>query len=199
MRLAKCPTHSELDAMVDQEVIEETRRRLISLVRCANIKQALTEENPSPHLNFWRVIMGNMLDATVVDWCVLFGSDNERTHWKKIVPPNEHAGFRAGMLNKNNVSEQDWELFWESMKRYRDKHHVHMGARRQNDVYPSLELALGSSYFYFDWLRRKGFLIGAWPSLSEYSLEFRSLAGDVATVALQATKGISERVDGQFE
>jgi hypothetical protein len=50
-------------------------------------------------LNFWRVINGNLTDMAVLEWCKLFGSDDEQhqpVHRKNIVSdPNQ---FRTELL-----------------------------------------------------------------------------------------------------
>lgn len=147
--------------MPDQELIAETRRRLVSVVRCTHIKRAVSP--PSPHLNFWRVILGTLLDTGVLDWCVVFGADAEETHWKNVVPAAEHVGFRSGLLKALGLSESEWRAYWEEMKTYRNDHLSHKGDRQPEDIYPRLDHAL---------------------------------AEEVAKAALDATKGIPERVDG---
>jgi hypothetical protein len=74
-----------------------------------HLKRGLHDADPEPRLNFWRVIYGNCLDVVVIDWCKLFGSDNEtkqQMHWKNIVPEAEHDGFRAGLLAATGLSPE---------------------------------------------------------------------------------------------
>ena len=58
--------------------------RLIHLTRSVMMKRALTAVDANPHLNFWRLIQGNQLDIAVLEWCKVFGSENEATHWKEM-------------------------------------------------------------------------------------------------------------------
>jgi hypothetical protein len=189
--------HVERTDIADQELIDETRRRLVSVVRCSNIKRAISSIAPDPHLNFWRVILGTLLDMAVLDWCVVFGADSESTHWKKVVPSSDHAAFRSGLLSATGLNEDQWPAFWEEMKTYRNNHLSHKGDWQAGDIYPCLDHALTTAYYYYDWLFRNGLLKG-WPqSLSSYAMDFSALAQEVAKAAIGATNSIPERVDSR--
>ena len=69
-----------------RDAIGAHRAGLVYLVRSAAIKRALTAVDAKPRLNFWRLIYGNQLDVAVLEWCKIFGSDGEATHWKGVVP-----------------------------------------------------------------------------------------------------------------
>jgi hypothetical protein len=176
--------------MADQDLIDETRRRLVSVVQCSHIKRAISSSAPSPHLNFWRVILGTLLDMAVLEWCVVFGADSEETHWKRVVPLSDHAAFRSGLLTATGLSEGKWRAYWEEMKTYRNNHLSHKGARKPGDIYPSLDHALTTAYYYYyDWLFRNDLLKGWPPSLNSYATDFSALAQEVAKAALGATNG----------
>ena len=121
--------------------------RLVYLARSTKMKRALTEVDPNPHLNFWRLILGNQLDVAVLEWCKVFGSDGEATHWKKIVPPTKHEQFRNDLLTAVSVKPAAWAAYWKEMKAYRDNqvaHHIEMD---KDAKFPELDLALSSSFF----------------------------------------------------
>ncbi len=65
--------------------IESHIERLVALVRSATLKRVLRKVDPEPGLNFWRVIYGNLLDFSVIEWCKTFGADGKDGHWKDIV------------------------------------------------------------------------------------------------------------------
>lgn len=60
-------------------------KNIIYLVRCIAMKKSLASIDNNPHLNFWRLISGVWLDTSVVEWCKIFGSENEDTHWTKVL------------------------------------------------------------------------------------------------------------------
>jgi hypothetical protein len=136
---------------------------LANLVRCAYLKRALANIEPRPRLNFWRVIYGNLLDTTVMEWCKLFGSDDEgrqHVHWKNLFK-DQKDDFRAGLLRHVRASRRQWDDYWKQMKTYRDKFAAHLDPdRREVTHYPELELAIASSGYYYSKiiteLRRRG-------------------------------------------
>ena len=171
--------------------------RLVHLARSAEMKHALTEVAPEPHLNFWRLIHGNQLDIAVLEWCKVFGSDGEATHWKRIVPPANHDQFRDGLFVAVGVTADEWAVYWTEMKAYRDNlvaHHIEMN-RVAN--YPVLDLAVKSSFFYYSYLIKELRALGEtrYPDdLQIYCGAFESQAREIAAAAVASTAEIKERV-----
>ncbi|MDA8248605.1 MAG: hypothetical protein M0Z28_05445 [Rhodospirillales bacterium] len=175
---------------------------LVSLVRNAHLKRVLHSVDPEPHLNFWRVIYGNLLDLAVLEWCKLFGSDNaghQPTHWKNLVPASDHGTFRQDLLQHLKIDIDEWMSYREKMKTYRDTCVAHDDVRKRVDVtvYPDLNIAMESSYFYYSYLlkelRRRG--IGDYPTdLRTYCATFAEQATLIAREAMAATAEIKEKV-----
>ncbi len=87
----------------------------------------------------------------MLDWCKLFGSDNEKhqpTHWKDIVPVSGHADFRRKLFAP--FGEDRWRSYRKEMMNYRNKFVAHDEAN-----YPSLDIAVKSSYFYYGYVRKE--------------------------------------------
>jgi len=183
--------------MTRREEITAHLFRLVHLVRSTAMKRALTEVDPTPHLNFWRLIHGNQLDIAVLEWCKVFGSDGEATHWKKIVPPASHEQFRNGLFAAVGVTADTWVAYWNEMKAYRDNliaHHIELN-RVAN--YPTLDLALKSSFFYYSYLIKELRSLGEtrYPDdLQTYYEAFESQAREIAALAIASTAAVKERV-----
>jgi hypothetical protein len=176
---------------------------LASLVRSAHMKAALHSIEPNPHLVFWCVIYGNLLDIVVLDWCKLFGSDNEAhqpTHWKNIVPTSGHAAFRRKLFSHLGIEKDRWNSYWDEMKKYRDNWAAHDNAKKRKIVlnFPTLEIAIESSYFYYNYvvgeLMRLHQIEQRPPDLRSYCVAFTQQTKEVAQTALAATANIRERV-----
>jgi len=139
------------------------------------------------------LIYGNLLDVGVLEWCKIFGSDAEPTHWKRII--TDHDAFRRDLLSSLKIDDGTWTAYWEEMKNYRDQliaHHIEDGGAAN---YPKLDLALESSYYYYSYLIRELRDCGEtrFPDdLREYSEKFALHATDIAKKALHATAGIAE-------
>jgi hypothetical protein len=84
------------------------------------------------------------------------------------------------------------------MKRYRDLSVAHHDPRKvEVKTYPTFDLALESSYFYYDFvvseLRKHG--IDHQPNdLKAYSKDYAAQCHDIATAAIDATMSFKERV-----
>ncbi len=169
--------------------------RLLDVVRSAQLKRSLTAIEAQPALNFWRMIYGNLLDVAVLEWCKIFGAHAEPTHWKNMV--TNHDSFRKGLLAALKVDEGTWVAYWEEMTNYRNEliaHHVENG---NVDNYPELDLALESSYYYYEYLIKelRGLGESKYPDdLRAYAERFAVQATEIATKALSATAEMAEKV-----
>ena len=170
-------------------------KRLVNVVRSAQLKRSLASVDRDPALNFWRSIYGNLLDVAVLEWCKVFGSDAEGTHWKSIV--DDHDAFRSSLLAKLKIDDAGWRVYRDSMKDYRDTLIAHHNEDQAPDIYPTLDLALEASYFYYEYLLQELRELGEtrFPDdLREYSEEFALQATDIAKEALGATAGFTEEI-----
>lgn len=171
--------------------------RLVRIVRCAKMKSILSAVDPEPVLNFWRVIHGDELDIAVLEWCKIFGTNTEPTHWKAIVPDNDQSQFRADLIVALGINETTWADYWQQMKDYRDSHVAHHIESAKVSQYPQLDLALRSSYFYYTYLITQLRALGdkRYPDdLKKYAANFEAQAKEVAHCAISATANIKESV-----
>lgn len=183
--------------MTRHDRLIEHVQRLSHVIRSITLKRALTAVEPKPHLNFWRLIYGNQLDIAVIEWCKLFGSDGEATHWKRVVPIVDHAQFRTDLLASIGITENSWERYWKEIKTYRDNLAAHHNSATRIPDYPILDVVLKSSYFYYSYVigeLRQVHDTQFPDDLETYSIEFELLAREVATKAIAATRTIEERI-----
>ncbi|RFC40682.1 MAG: hypothetical protein DID89_2727546633 [Candidatus Nitrotoga sp. CP45] len=179
------------------EILTTHLFRLVHFARSVEMKRALTAIEPEPTLNFWRLIHGNQLDIAVLEWCKVFGSDGEGTHWKNIVRIAEHNQFRQDLLVWLGITADEWGAYWKEMKGYRDNlvaHHIEMN-RVSN--YPVLDNALKSSFFYYKYLIKELRLLGEteYPDdLETYCAAFQKQAREIASQALASTAAMKEDV-----
>lgn len=171
--------------------------RLVHLARNAHLKRVLTDIDPNPDLNFWRLILGSHLDISVLEWCKVFSSNAEATHWKNVVPEAEQDSFRTNLLSSIDMLQSEWENYWKKMKQYRDRQVAHYEELPPDAKYPILDCALGSSYFYYKYLITELRMLGEtqFPDdLEEYCASFSRQARKIAIKAIAATSDVSEQV-----
>ena len=174
---------------------------IANVIRSVHLKRVLSELDPDPHLNFWRMMHANLLDMAVIDWCKLFGSDDEehqKTHWKNVIAEGEYDAFRQELYRALGSDESGYRAFWNEMKAYRDQHAAHRDFEKTDVTdYPRLDGALESCGVYYRHviakLRERG--VSRYPDdLGEYGKAFADQARQIAQSALAATKEIEERV-----
>jgi hypothetical protein len=184
----------------DRKRLADAVEVLANLVRNIHLRRVLSTVCADPHLSFWRLIYGDLTDIVVLEWCKLFGSDDEEHqshHWKNIA--SDQAKFRRELFSRLGIYESKWHSYWNEMKRYRDQSVAHHDIRRSEiKNYPKFDLALESSYFYYEFivgeLRKMG--IEQQPSdLREYSKLFAAQCRDIAIAAMKATETSEKKFD----
>jgi hypothetical protein len=182
-----------------QQQLTDIVQTLASIVRNIQLRRALHDVCPEPHLNFWRLIYGDLTDFAVVECCKLFGSDDEQhqtTHWKNVVSDREQFG--GDLLASLKLSMEEFFEYWQEMKGYRDMPVAHHDPGRRNILnFPNFNLALESTYFYYDYangeLQALGFQENP-KDIRRYAMDFANQSKVIAAAAMEATKTISEKV-----
>ena len=177
--------------MSGRKRLSEVVNVLVNLVRNIQLRRQLSSACADPQLAFWRLIYGDLTDIAVLEWCKLFGLDDEdhqHLHWKSVSNPAE---FRTDMLSRLGICESKWRSYWNEVERYRDKSVAHHDLRRSEIMNCPFDIALESAYFYYEFvvaeLRKLG--IEQQPNdLRECSLAFSDQCREVASAAVRAAK-----------
>ncbi len=132
-----------------QKRLENAGRVLVTVVENIRLRRALRNVCYSPSLAFWRAIYNAVFDVVFLDWCKLFGSQDENLHWKNVV--QDQAQFRKGLLDRLHVSQEEWELYRNEMMANRNKSIAHYDEVREDDsTFQTFDYALESAYFYYE-------------------------------------------------
>jgi hypothetical protein len=127
--------------------------RLLYVARNTACFRALLKYKDELNQDYWIMIYNNFFDIAILGWCKVFGGDIEPTHWKRIV--DDHSHFRQNLLTALKVDQSDWETYWKDIKDYRDKFIAHHIIDPNITHFPSLDIALKSSFYYYSWLVNK--------------------------------------------
>jgi hypothetical protein len=141
-----------------------------------------------PKQTFWIMTMNLLSDTAALEWCKVFGSWDEDTHWTRAVPKEKHDGIRADLLKAIGLAQADWEKYREGIVSYRDQMVAHhdLGATVAN--YPHYDAALVAANFMFDQLRNVAdpdSLGGIPTSLDRWS---RTVAQNMSAIVKNAFK-----------
>lgn len=169
--------------------------RLVSVIRNAASNRSLEDYKSQFKQSYWIIIFNNFLDMAVLEWCKVFGTHSEPTHWKKIV--EDHESFRKGLLGRLAMDEGGWKAYWEELKNYRDSQVAHHFRNPDVTHYPTLDAALEACYYYYEWLiaNWRGLGNNGYPDdLRDYYSRYLDQAKSFSHNAFITTKHIEEKV-----
>jgi hypothetical protein len=124
--------------------------RLLYVARNAACHRALSKYKDELNQVYWKLIWTNFFDIAILEWCKIFGSKREKTHWEKLV--DDPVSFYQGLLNALEIDKTDWESYQKDLKKYRDTFIAHHQKDLNRTYYPRLDIALESSFYYYSWL-----------------------------------------------
>src|SRR5262245_2677558 len=106
-----------------------------------------------PKQTFWIMTVNLLADAGAIDWCKVFGSSDEDTHWTKVIPSDQHDQVRAALLRELGFSKSEWEAYHDGILRYRNELVAHHDINASVAKYPHYDKAIVAANFMFDQLR----------------------------------------------
>ena len=105
---------------------------------------------------FWTYTIDAHLLIAIIDWCMVFGTDSNEIHWKKVVLDEQNrCDFRCHIRKFANLSKDEMEEFWYSMTKFRNEYAVHKTAATHYPAVPYMDTALIIVTSYDDWFRSK--------------------------------------------
>lgn len=177
------------------ELVDTHIKLVWGFVRAALLKGVLHAALPATRLDFWRMMMGGSLDLAVIDWCKVFGSREEETHWTKLIPDADHAAFREGLHRAIGMTEQQWSKYHDQVKGYRDEFAAHQDIDPDTKNFPKLDTALEVAFYYYEtylypeWAKHDRAL--PYPSdMRKYAEHYRVELAKAASLATEATKSL---------
>ncbi len=180
---------------------EEIRRvvdqvfRFVYVTRNVAYHRSLEPFKDDFNQNYWILVFNNFFDIAVLEWCKVFGSRAQGTHWSNHVKNQET--FRKGLLDKVGMSEAEWHAYWESIKNYRDELLAHHESSSKVSSYPDLGHALTACYYCYEILIKelRALKVYDYPdNLEEYFKKSLVQAESFSAIAYQATKALKEEL-----
>lgn len=143
----------------------------------------------APQGGAWESIKDMCYSDAIISWANIFGTDKEKTHWKKLVENFRFVNFdkikvfsREMIVTYLDISEAEWVSFWKLVIKTRNKRVAHIDTEVRIENLPNITWLLQSAYLYREWLiellklgQRRGFAIKITEQSSTSVLEkFRS-------------------------
>lgn len=101
---------------------------------------------------FWVYTCDAHLEMATVYWCMIFGTDSNETHWKKLELDNDQ--FRRYLLKGLNISYGEWSKYQKNMLSFRNEYVAHR-PKVYNKPVPVFTLALDATILLERWVREQ--------------------------------------------
>lgn len=166
--------------------------RLMVFAQSVHVHRMIAEVTSEPKQTFWIMTVNLLNETAAMEWCKVFGSWNEDTHWTQVVLKEQHDDVREGLLKAVGQSQEDWENYRNSILSYRDQMIAHHDLDATIDKYPHYDGALLAANFIFDQLRKRAdqnYLGGIPVSLDTWS---RLVARNMSTIVRKAFNASAE-------
>jgi hypothetical protein len=122
----------------------------VTCVRNYAIRKAIQDNfSEIEHSNFWRVVANSTLDTAVIDWCKLFGSHAESTHFSKCAERGI-ADFENQVSATTNISKEEYRLLHADFVTYRNKSAAHIDIDEWLVIVPNFHNAIELTYKSFE-------------------------------------------------
>lgn len=127
--------------------------RLMAFAQSVRVRRMIEGIASEPKQTFWIMTVNLLLDTAAIDWCKVFGSWDEDTHWTQVIPNVRHEDVRARLLAALRLSPEDWEAYRSSIVAYRDQIVAHHDLNATVAKHPHYDLALAAADFMFAEIR----------------------------------------------
>jgi hypothetical protein len=104
---------------------------------------------------FWVGTIDAHLLRAVIDWCMVFGTDSNQIHWKKVVADEDaQRDFRDRLLSVASFTRDQWDSYWLDMTTFRNDYAAHRVAGNYPTT-PKMDTALLVATTYDQWIREQ--------------------------------------------
>ena len=102
--------------------------------------------------SFWAYTCNAHLEMAIIIWCMIFGSDSNQTHWKKL--NLEGSTFRKYFLDELMMSFDTWKKYRDEFVEFRNRYVAHRDLNNEVPV-PILEIAYKMIILLELWVRKQ--------------------------------------------
>jgi hypothetical protein len=99
---------------------------------------------------FWVLTINAHYFEAINLWCMVFGTDNNETHWKKL---GLCSDLKPLILTNLDLTNENYSLYWHSIIEWRNKYSAHRVPGFLKTT-PDLKLARNVVIVYEEWLEK---------------------------------------------
>jgi hypothetical protein len=145
------------DYHLNKKIVETQFPLLVNFARSLAAYRAIFNDFARIERNqiFWiQTADLNFLNAVTI-WCMIFGANNNETHWKNT-PRNNidkfRQEFRTLVCTASGLTDAEWKKYHEEMRNFRDTFISHRNISLQGNI-PDLTAAYKIADAYFEYLK----------------------------------------------
>jgi hypothetical protein len=160
--------------------------RLMFFAQFVQVRRMIEGIALEPKQTFWIMTVNLLADMAAIEWCKVFGSYAEDTHWTRVLPKERHHKIRHDLLKQLAFNKEQWKEYHASILDYRDQAVAHHDLEATVANYPHYDAAIVAANFMFDQIRRAANqnLLGGIPtSLDTWS---QGVAGNMSAIVRKA-------------
>jgi hypothetical protein len=165
--------------------------------QAVHVKRMIEGVALEPKQTFWIMTINLLAESATVEWCKVFGSWDEDTHWKNAVPANQHDQVHAELLAVVGLGKNEWVAYRESIVDYRNQIVAHHDLNATVAKTPQFDVALTAAAFMFEKLRKLADpdLLGGIPTdLPRWSATVAKNMAAIVTKAFAASATLGSNI-----
>jgi hypothetical protein len=178
-----------------EKLLRRVALKCADFARQLSYHRALAEYVQNFRQNFWIYMYNNTIDLAVLDWFHLFGYHNDDLHWKQVV--SDVPAFRKQLLQSIQMTEDEWKMYRETIKDYRDKDIAHIEVRPISQV-PEMTPALRAAAYYYSVALAELSTFrdyGGWPKqIEDYHAKSLEQSKTICSIAYRASYDIEDKL-----
>lgn len=143
--------------ILNKEIVEIQLDLLWNFTRSLAYYRAIQQDlnNIESNKEFWEYTMNAYYLRAITDWCIVFGTDSNESHWKKLSQSEREklqSKVRPLIRAAANFTQNEWDQYHEEVTGFRNGYASHRNVNFTSNV-PSLDKAYEIAKSYFEWLK----------------------------------------------
>jgi hypothetical protein len=144
--------------ILNKEIVEIQLDLLWNFTRSLAYYRAIQQDlrNIESNKEFWVNTMNAHYLRAITDWCIVFGSDSNAAHWKKLTSDEKEKiklEVRPLILSAAKLTQNEWAQYHQELTGFRNEYASHRNVNFTGNI-PCLDIAYEIAKSYFEWLKQ---------------------------------------------
>lgn len=123
--------------------------------QAVKVKRLIEEVALDPKVSFWVYTTNVLLNEAVIQWCKVFGSTEEQTHWTKSFEQQQREKIRNELYQHLGMTKNQWREYRATVVDFRNQMAAHHDLDAAIQKYPHFGAALNAADFMYEQLLKQ--------------------------------------------